>query len=708
MKHANAKKWSFASAAAILALSIGAQASPVDRQRYTLGNEYAERVLTVEDGVLSTERIDNKRAGKSLLPTACDEFRLRLSQGTHTTGTDVILTTRDFTCIRVTPGTLQKHPGKSIEFVLRNEAFDLTVTVRYELSNDDFFMRKQLQVVSGKPITLERVDVEAISVDDASQPYTIREITAQSDGNTKWRTGLGQPLVTTNSGTFWGIEFPAADNQVVDKQLLCGYLFGRELTAGQAYTSYKAVMGCSDDPRYLSDAFYDYIDSIRVRPLRLQIQYNSWFDFGNGVSAKHFISSVEKVNEELCVERGVPPLSAYVIDDGWQDSPKGADWSEQVWPVNEKFDPRFERSFAAVRKAKSELGLWLSPQCNFGAKFPVPSMRENKMGALGSWMSLADTPYMDMLEKRLVEFTEMGITYFKLDGLFGHLNTREFDIDGADHGVPVMPQLDTEGFTSSDKRLNDNKYDELKIYYLTVGSERLMSIFAAMSRVNPDVFIVISNGAWLSPWWLMHCDAVWMINAADAAGNSTRTDQLVYRDGIYHDIWAKEYTYFPMSALFNHEPKKTGTGESREEFQRYLYMNLSRGTGFIELYLVTAVLSESDWDVLAEGLQWARRVFPAFKHARMHGGDPRRREVYGFTGWNSEQGYLSIHNPADALRQYRVVLDRALGLKPSDTEFYVWSPLDDSLKGLKESYRYGDEISVTLEPGEIRIINFGQ
>ena len=117
-----------------------------------------------------------------------------------------------------------------------------------------------------------------------------------------------------------------------------------------------------------------------------------------------------------------------------------------------------------------------------------------------------------------MELAEAGTSYFKLDGTFGHLYTREFDIHGADHGVPEMPQLDTEGFRTDDLRLNDSAYDELKIYYLTVGTERLMKIFAKMADANPDVYIVISNGAYLSPWWLMHCDAVWMINAGDAAG----------------------------------------------------------------------------------------------------------------------------------------------------------------------------------------------
>jgi len=78
---------------------------------------------------------------------------------------------------------------------------------------------------------------------------------------------------------------------------------------------------------------------------------------------------------------------------------------------------------------------------------------------------------------------------------------------------------------------------------------------------------------------------------------------LVYRDGVYYETWQKEHTQFPINSIFNHEPKKVDTGESAEAFEQYLWMNLSRGTGFIDLYIITEELSKSDWDVLAKGLK---------------------------------------------------------------------------------------------------------
>lgn len=683
----------------ITSLLLAVSVLPLCAENYVLENSFIKRSITTDNARLSTQLIENKKASKTLRPTACAEFVLRISQGTDKPSSDVILTAADFKVI----SEKQTSP-LALEVELKNAKHGLTVKVLYSLGKDAFYAKKHLEITADKPICLERIDVDAISLADANQPYQTKKITAKAPW--QWKPGLGQPLFTTQTATFWGTEFPASINYVDGEKLRCGYLYGQMLEVGKTYTTYASVFGVSDDPKFNSDAFYDYINEIRIRPLRLQTQYNSWFDFGPGVSKGSFAKSVNKVNDELCLKRGVSPLKAYVIDDGWQDSNGKSDWSDQVWKVNGKFDPHFEASQSVVDNAKSTLGIWMSPGCNFGARAAVPAMRAKGWGGLDNYMSLANTKYMDMLDQRMVELTKEKVTYFKLDGLFGHLNQRDFDIDGAANGVPTMPQLGTKGWRSDDKRLNDSKYDELKSYYLTVGSERMMKIFKGMAEANPDVYIVISNGAYLSPWWLMHCDAVWMINAGDAANGAGRTGELVYRDEVYHNIWVKEKTHYPMNSLFNHEPKKTKNHENKDSFRKYLYMNMSRGTGFVELYLKTFNLVDYDWDVLAEGLCWVEDVFPTFERSRMHGGGPKAGEVYGFTAWNEKRGYVSIHNPSDETKSYTVTLDREFGLVPGQKKYYLTSPLSDSLTGLKKSYNFGESFKISMEPKEIRILNF--
>ena len=664
---------------------------------FVVENDAMARTLSVIEGKLQTTKIANHRAGTTVTLTNAMEFRLRLSDGTDKPGTAVTLTSSDFDVVTVATNST------GYTFTLTNVFRQLGVTIQYNLAANDFFARKRITIVTAKPVTLERIDVEALALPDAYQPYTTREITANAPG--RWNPGLGQPLYTSNSATFWGVEFPAADSQVRNGALYAGYLWGRQLIPGKPYQAYPGVFGVADDPRFMTDAFFDYIDHIRVRPLRLQVQYNSWFDYGKNVSQEKFAASVARLNEELVVRRGNPPLNAYVIDDGWEDTAVG--WSNKVWLVNKKFDPDFASSFKAVAAARSRLGLWLSPGCLFGAHAEVAMMRTNGYEALDDWMSMAGPRYMQALEDRLTELTRQGVVFYKFDGLFGHLNIRDFELHGERYGIAGMPQLGLDGFKDSDPRLNDPRYDELKIYYLTAGTERLMQIFQELGQTDPDIYIVISNGAYLSPWWLMYVDTIWMINAGDAAAGAGRRDELVYRDGRYYDIWRQKNIQFPMCAVFNHEPKKTSTGESTEEFRNYLFMSLSRGTGFEELYLKPSVLSSNDWDTLSDGLHWARDRFPAFARVRMHGGDPAAGEVYGYTAWNEAKGYISIHNPSDQPQNYTIMLDRAFGLVPGSGPFAISSAVGPAtLDGLPKTCKFGDTLTFSLAPGEIRIVNF--
>jgi len=685
---------------AVVMAAVAGQAADAARSQYVLENASLSRTISMANGVLTTAQILNKKSGVRMVPTASPEFRLRFSAGTDRPETAATLTAADFRVLNATPS---ENAGRQrLAFVLTNAVHQVGVEVAYELATGDSFLRKRLAISSGKSVILERVDVEALGLRDAYQPYTNRDITANAPG--RWSPGLGQPLYTSNSATFWGVEFPAADNQVKEGSLYAGYLWGRGLQPGKVWQSYAAVMGVADDPAFVTDAFFEYINSIRARPLRLRTQYNSWFDHGHGVNQEKFAASVATINHELVEVRGNHPLSAYVIDDGWQDAQ--ADWSDKVWKVNEKFNPDFASSLRAVAAARSRIGLWLSPGCLFGAHGEVAKLRAQGFEAMDDWMSMAGPRYMQALEDRLVELTRQGVGFYKLDGVFGHLNVRNFELHGGKYGLPEMPQLGLEGFTAGDARLNDPKYDELKIYYLTAGTERLMRIFQKLGGIDPDIYIVISNGAYLSPWWLMYVDSVWMINAGDAAEGSTRTGELVYRDDRYYDIWHNQHTQYPMCAVFNHEPKKTTTGEPKETFREYLFMSLSRGTGFIELYLKPSVLLPDDWEVLSEGLHWADEAFPTFSRVRMHGGRPKSGEVYGYTAWNQTQGYLSVHNPSGKLQLYTIKLDRAFGLLPGSGPFYLKSPLDGSLRGLPKVCNFGDSLVFELPAQEIRIINF--
>lgn len=656
----------------------------------SIGNEHMSRLVSWGNGCLTSRTIAN-RQGKSQADVAGgDEFAITIRL--EGSSADLRLAASDF---EVT-GSESGAGSCSLDVRLSGKTAPFDVTVRYFAKMGEPWMRKQLLLNARQPIQIRKVEVEHLAVADAFAPYQADQLTAQ--GAAKWRPPLGQPLHTKSSGLWWGLEFPAARNEVKDGKLVCGYLTAADLKAGETWSSHATAFGVSDDPGFVKDAFLDYIDAVRARPVRLQTQYNCWFDYGKRVDTEQFTASVRKVNEELVIQRGVPPLRAYVIDDGWQDTAK--DWTKGgVWPVNNKFASDFEKAREEVLRAKSALGLWLSPGCVFGGQPAIPKMRAAGWRALAPWMSLTGASYMDALENRMTQLAASGVAYFKLDGVFGHLRTRNFDI---------------EGFKGGEEELNDAKYDEAKERYLSLGSERLMRIFKRMGEANPNVYIVISNGAFLSPWWLQHVDAVWMINAGDAAKGGGRGAELTYRDSAYFQLASAtaDNTQFPLNSIFNHEPKKTSSGEDADTFRRYLLMSLSRGTGFVELYLKTFELSKSDWDVLAEGMKWVHHAFPAFKRARMIGGDPKLNEVYGYTGWTEDFGYLSLHNPSNEAREFKLLLDRSFGLPNASLSqgrsYVVSSPLSVDADALPKTAAAGHPCTITLPPGAIQVLEFAR
>jgi len=666
-------------------------------KEYTISNKYILRTISVEN-VLKTVRIENKLNGEKIIPLNNDEFKLRISSNTK--DKSFILTSKDFKVIKTTKYNKDNIMGIAVE--LKNESNDLLLTVHYELGKNSHYLNKYIEITPKINIILERIDLEIIEVADIYQPYKIKKITTH--GENQWKPGLGQPLYTSKSASFLGVEFPASYNYVENNTGYCGYQLGNILKKNQTYKTYKSVIGVGDDSKFIQDAFFEYINQIRIRPLRLHVQYNTWFDYGSSVNKEDFYKSVTIINNELIKKRGIPSFSNYVIDDGWEDVNK--DWSDKTWKVNEKFNSDFSYCISNLHKINAQLGLWISPGCLFGAKHIVHKYKEQGFETLDKYMSITGPKYMQLFEDRIIELAKNNVSFFKLDGIFGNHHMREFELNSYKNRIPSMAHFGKHKLTSSSKKLNDSKYDELKTYYLVEGTERLIKIFTKLNSINPNIYIVISNGAYLSPWWLMYIDAVWLINANDASEDHNITKKLVYKDNLYYNIWKIEKTQFPLNSVFNHEPKKITSDESEKEFREYILMCLSRGTGLIDLYLKVDALSEKDWDILADGLKWAHKSFPYFSNPKMHGGNPSKLEVYGYSGWNKNGGYISIHNPSDKIINYQIALDRKIGVHDNKNKYTVLSKLNNQEKTVEKMYSYGDTLSISIQPKQVILLDF--
>lgn len=712
-------------------LSFNAMAGGVK----VLENNYIKRELSIVSGVLKTTSISNKLLNHTTIPLSCDEFVIRLSNDASSpSDNDIVLSSKDFS-VKDLSGD-----GQEVVAVLENKQHRLNLKVHYTLNPNDFYAHKYIEIVSGKSVVLELVDIEVIALKDAYETFQAKDMMWTSK---KFLPSLGQPIYVGESASFWGIEFPASWNRVENNSILCGVQGAIDLVPNQVYVTHKAVFGVGNKTEDIKEAFLEYIDRIRANPFALHVQYNSWFDFGASITQEKFLQSMDVLHNELVVKRGCKPLSVYVIDDGWQTSrpPRVplTDWSNGMYLVNEE---RFGAGLSAVKsrieEKGSKMGIWASPACLFGASANCAVLKskgfETLVGSINSKsnepemaMCMTGEKYMDLLEEALLRMAGMGAQYFKLDGIFGNMKYRFFPVTPG-MGSPVMSHLLPSDITANDPRLNDPKFDEMKRYYITRSTERLVSIYQKMLAINPKVRIMNHNGATISPWWLMTSDVISLVNQQDGAPGDDRNSQMCYRDAIYYQSVVKDNIQIPINSIFNHEPSKDNGRFGDQDinaFRNYFFMALSRGTTMVELYVSVRSLSQNDFDVLAEGLKWLEGIYPAFKRSRMHGGNPlgnnafdernvelrgidldKVSQVYGFTGWSNDLGFVSIHNPKSTMEIYEFKLDHDFGLLNEGSSYVLSSPMSSKIEGIKPVWKAGETFKIEVQPKDVVILNF--
>mgnify|MGYP001119784433 CR=1 FL=1 len=137
-----------------------------------------------------------------------------------------------------------------------------------------------------------------------------------------------------------------------------------------------------------------------------------------------------------------------------------------------------------------------------------------------------------------------------------------------------------------------------------------------------------------------------------------------------------------------------------------------RGTAFFELYYTYDMLDEGDkWYISSDVLSWAERNFDTLQHSQIFGGRPGIGEFYGFSAWNETNGVIGLRNPGTETVKETINLDRNIGVPEAIGTVYRCTLLDHQTKNddevkNKEPFKYGDELKVTLVPGEYRIYEF--
>ena len=350
--------------------------------------------------------------------------------------------------------------------------------------------------------------------------------------------------------------------------------------------------------------------------------------------------------------------------------------------------------------------MWLGPRggYNYFIKF-ARFLEENGNGKLNRNSSDICTNHKVYCEKLKTFFLDcqqrFDVNYWKLDGFSAR-----------------PPQPDPQGNYIS------GGYQGM--YYVTEHWERWIDIFQAMrnqrGEKRNDLWINLTCYVNPSPWFLQWGNSVWMQNSQDIGRLNVKRlsqlDQLLsYRDDRYFDFVKTRAFQFPLAHLYNHDPIYGNTANlagkmNDDEFRTYLMMMATRGTAFWELYYSYNMMNEGQkWVINADVLHWINDNYEILKHAKLIGQTPAKGTPYGYSAWSGQEGIISVRNPSDEVKEFDFTLDRIIGMPEGLKGLYrtsVWTyRAGEQKEDTKDHlFGYGEQISLSLQPGEVRIWKF--
>jgi len=448
----------------------------------------------------------------------------------------------------------------------------------------------------------------------------------------------GSPIVAGD--LFVGFEHPLSQNKVTGDRATAWIDRDLPLRAGQSIT-YSSVIGVARAGQMRRD-FLAYVDRERAHPYRTFLHYNSWYDLGyfTPYDQAGVLDRVNLFGQELTQKRGVK-LNSFLFDDGWDNH-------KSLWKFNDGFPTGFASVKEAAEKYGADPGVWMSPwggysnpkkeRIEFGKAAGYEIVKNGYALSGSKYYAAFRDVCMDMIHK-------YGVNQFKFDGT-GNVNSvfpgSSFDSDFA-AAIHLIGELRT---------------------------------------TKPDIYINLTTGTWPSPFWLIYADSIWRGGEDDGtAGVGTfRERWITYRDAeTYHGI-VQNGPLFPLNSLMLHgmiyaKHRKQLDNDPGNNFRSEIRSYFGTGTQLQEMYITPSLLSDSNWDDLAEAAKWSRANAEVLKDTHWIGGDPAWLEVYGWVSWTPGKGILVLRNPSDQAKTIRIKLQDAFEL-PSGAaqEYFAKSP----------------------------------
>ncbi len=626
----------------------------------SLSNEFIRAEWRVEQGRLRVKGLEDRINGKSIA-LSDDVFTLLLKDGAQIGSSEMRVKGRPrvemWRANARASRMSERIGGQQISVALEDERGRVRAAWRALLPRGANYVRQE--------VTLEAIGADLPVAE-------IRLVDAELDGARVHGIVNGSPVVGGN--LFLGFEHPLSVSRVEGaRRATCA--LPRELPLREgAKVTYSSVIGVTREGQLRRD-FLAYLERERAHPYRPFLHYNSWYDIGftNKFDEKDSLDVIHHYGRELVEKRGVR-MNSFLFDDGWDDN-------ATLW----RFHAGFPRGFTPLKTAAERYGaapgVWMSPWGGYDAakearlKYGRAEGFEIMDGGppFGEGFALSGPKYYERFREACMEMLRRyGVNQFKIDG-FGNAN----------RAVP------------------GSRFDS--------DFDAAINLVREMREVRPDLFVNLTVGTYPSPFWLRYGDSIWRggEDHAFAGVGSDRQQWITYRDAQTYKMTVVRGPLFPLNSLMLHgliyaKRTKRLKADPQNDFEDEVKSYFGTGTHLQEMYVTPALLTQENWDLLAEAAHWARRNAEVLVDTHWVGGDPAKLEVYGWASWSPRKAILVLRNPSDKEQTLTVDVERAFELPRGASRAYIArSPWRDEKGRAPVRLRSGNPHTFRLAPFEV-------
>jgi len=643
--------------AALLAAAVlaGCQTAGTHKGEFTLDNGLVSVTCTTKDGALLPGMLLDKKTGQTV-DLGANLFDLTLTNG-------AVLQSGQFKLageprvgrlpVNANASRLaERLPGRELVADLIGPDGNLQAQWHVILRDGSRYLREELVIKAGTS-ALPLKSVGMLETTNAAA-----HVTGTVDGS---------PVA--DETMFYGVEHPLSINRATNGLVRCILPRGAAIAPGESFAC-SQVIGFVR-PGQLRRDFLAYLERERAHPYRPFLHYNSWYDiayFGKYDEAAA-LNVINAFGQELAVKRGVK-LDSYLFDDGWDDN-------KTLWQFHSGFPNGFAPLQAAAAKYGAAPGIWLSPWGGYGQPHTerIQYGREQGFEIRGNNFSLAGPKYYERFRERCVEVVKQyGINQFKFDGI---------GVSGRDETGAGLRDF-----------------------------EAMLKLIAELRSLKPDIYINQTTGTWPSPFWLLHADSIWRggEDHSFVKGAAPERERWIsYKDNDVHEEVVGRSRLYPLNSLMlhgiiyakhahglNHDTNDILKSEIRAFF--------GNGTQLQEMYITPALMSQDNWDTLAQAAKWSRENAGTLVDSHWVGGAPADGQVYGWAAWSPNKGILTLRNPTANPAEINIDPAKAFELPDGAAQSYaIVNPFKDQ-KIEATRLQAGQETTFKLNPFQVLVV----